>query len=176
MTEQGCFPQFSSFFLPLVLSKTFMAHPELQHIRQQLLQIHDHILNFKPLTARPPILDSSYEFTNEATEENQWLHQENIPGLKKLKESIRVDLGVLDKVVSCLSEANIWLTLDPVVSRRAKLCQPATVVNERAVSPRGLERSRLSASPDGFNIQNVPSGPGRKGTEEDRARSGGCQG
>ncbi|KJA18703.1 hypothetical protein HYPSUDRAFT_190699 [Hypholoma sublateritium FD-334 SS-4] len=84
-----------------------MAHPELQSIRQQLLQIHDHILNFKPLTARPPILDSSYEFTNEATEENQWLHQENIPGLKKLKESIRVDLGVLDKFLEGPNCANM---------------------------------------------------------------------
>ena len=136
-----------------------MAHPELQSIREQLLQIHDHILNFKPLTARPPILDSSYEFTNEATEENQWLHQENIPGLKKLKESIKIDLGLLDKVVSCLCEVIMVLTSHPVVSRRAKLRQPATVVDERAVSPRGLERSRLRSSADCCDIQDIPSGP-----------------
>lgn len=75
-----------------------MAHPELHSIRTLLSQIHDQITNFKPLTARPPILDSSYDFTSEATDENQWLHQENIPGLKKLKENVKIDLGVLEKV------------------------------------------------------------------------------
>ncbi|KAF8188042.1 hypothetical protein BJ912DRAFT_904113 [Pholiota molesta] len=74
-----------------------MAHPELHAIRTLLSQIHDQIANFKPLTARPPILDSSYDFTGEATGENQWLHQENVPGLKKLKENIKIDLGVLEK-------------------------------------------------------------------------------
>jgi len=79
-----------------------IAHPELQSIRSHLLQIHDAITDFKPLTARPPILDSSYDPTSENSEENQWLNQENIPGLKKLKENIKLDLGVLEKVISPL--------------------------------------------------------------------------
>ena len=76
-----------------------IAHPDLQSIRSHLFQIYDAISNFRPLTARPPILDSSYDSTNENSEENQWLNQENIPGLKKLKEDIKLDLGVLDKVI-----------------------------------------------------------------------------
>jgi len=76
-----------------------IAHPDLQSIRSHLLQIHDAISNFKPLTARPPILDSSYDSTNENSEENQWLNQENIPGLRKLKEDIKLDLSALEKVI-----------------------------------------------------------------------------
>jgi len=44
-------------------------------------------------------LDSSYNSSGENSEENQWLNQENIPGLKKLKENIRLDLGILEKVI-----------------------------------------------------------------------------
>ncbi|KAF9472705.1 hypothetical protein BDN70DRAFT_818263 [Pholiota conissans] len=74
-----------------------MAHPELHATRALLHHINVQIAHFKPLTARPPILDSSYDNANEVTEENQWLHQENVPGLKKLKETIKLDLGALDK-------------------------------------------------------------------------------
>lgn len=76
-----------------------IAHPDLQSIRSHLIQIHDAISNFKPLTARPPILDSSCDSTSENDEENQWLNQEDIPGLKKLKETVKLDLGVLEKVI-----------------------------------------------------------------------------
>jgi hypothetical protein len=79
--------------------ENIIAHPDLQCIRSRLLQILDDISNFKPLTARPPILDSSCDSTSENNEEDQWLNQENIPGLKKLKENIKLDLGVLEKVI-----------------------------------------------------------------------------
>jgi len=78
------------------------VHPDLQSIRSHLLQIHGAISDFKPLTARPPILDSSYDSMSENSEENQWLNQENVPGLKKLKENIKLDLGILEKVISRL--------------------------------------------------------------------------
>ncbi|KAF8958952.1 hypothetical protein BDZ97DRAFT_1906350 [Flammula alnicola] len=74
-----------------------LPHPDLQSLKLQLLQIHDAIANFKPLTERPPILDSSFDAANEINEENQWLHQESVPGLKKLRENIKIDLGVLEK-------------------------------------------------------------------------------
>ncbi|KAH9474806.1 hypothetical protein JR316_0013271 [Psilocybe cubensis] len=74
-----------------------LPHPELQAIKTRLLQIHDGISTFTPLTARPPILDSSYDAGNENNEDNQWLQQEIVPGLKKLKENIKLDLGVLEK-------------------------------------------------------------------------------
>ncbi|KAF5325349.1 hypothetical protein D9619_009615 [Psilocybe cf. subviscida] len=85
-------------------------HPELQKIRRHLSQIHDGIAHFKPLTARPPICDASFEDaarSSEVTEENQWLHQESVPGLRKLKESIRIDLGVLDKFLGDPQCANL---------------------------------------------------------------------
>ena len=71
----------------------------LQLLKSRLQQIHDSISYFQPLTARPPILDSSFEPVNESNEEDQWLKQENIPGLKKLKENIALDLTALDKVL-----------------------------------------------------------------------------
>ncbi|KIM41640.1 hypothetical protein M413DRAFT_152949 [Hebeloma cylindrosporum] len=70
-------------------------------------QIHDAISDFKPLTARPPILDSSYDSASENNEENQWLNQENVPGLKKLKENIKLDLGVLEKFLDDPNCANL---------------------------------------------------------------------
>ncbi|KAJ3505958.1 hypothetical protein NLJ89_g7139 [Agrocybe chaxingu] len=84
-----------------------LPHPDLQEIRSRLLQIHDAISNFKPLTPRPPILDSSFDASNDVTEENQWLHQENVPGLKKLKENIKIDLGILDKFLNSANSANL---------------------------------------------------------------------
>jgi hypothetical protein len=75
-------------------------HPaaELHLLKSHLQRIHDSIPYFQPLTARPPILDSSFEAANESNDESQWLKQENIPGLKKLKENIGIDLVALDKV------------------------------------------------------------------------------
>ncbi len=91
-----------------------MTTADLQLLKSRLQQIHDSIPYFQPLTARPPILDSSFEATNESTEESQWLKQENIPGLKKLKENIGIDLVVLDKVLlNSLSLINIKKVLRP---------------------------------------------------------------
>lgn len=76
-----------------------MAHPELQSLLIRLQKIHESLYNFKPLAARPLILDSSLEAGGQdATDDGQWLQQENIPGLKKLRESVKLDLDVLEKV------------------------------------------------------------------------------
>ncbi|TFK31941.1 hypothetical protein BDQ12DRAFT_639392 [Crucibulum laeve] len=72
-------------------------HPELQLLRIRLQNIHDAISNFQPSSSRPPILDSSLDVGADAGEEGQWLQQENIPGLKKLRDSIKIDLDVLEK-------------------------------------------------------------------------------
>ncbi|KAF8884227.1 hypothetical protein CPB84DRAFT_1850760 [Gymnopilus junonius] len=86
-------------------------HPELRSIRGHLIQIHDAISNFKPLTARPPILDSSCDTltANENNEDNlnHWLQPESVPGLKKLKESIKLDLEVLEKFLDDPNCANL---------------------------------------------------------------------
>ena len=82
-----------------VLSSYTIDMTDLQLVKSHLQQIYDSISYFQPLTARPPIIDSSFEAASESNEESQWLKQENIPGLKKLKENIGIDLVALDKVL-----------------------------------------------------------------------------
>ncbi|KAF8892935.1 glycosyl hydrolase family 61-domain-containing protein [Infundibulicybe gibba] len=75
-----------------------LAHcctPDLQALRTRLQKIHDSICRFQPLTAKPPILDSSVDI--DSVEDNQWLQQESIPGLKKLRDAVKIDLDVLEK-------------------------------------------------------------------------------
>ena len=81
------------------------AHPALRQLRIQLQNIHDAISNFQPLTTKPPILDSSLDIGADSSEEAHWLQQEHIPGLKKLRDSVKVDLDVLEKVgFSCIQK------------------------------------------------------------------------
>ncbi|KAF9557796.1 hypothetical protein CPC08DRAFT_764343 [Agrocybe pediades] len=84
-----------------------LPHPELQALKTRLQQIYEATITFKPLTARPPILDSSYDAETEDNDDNQWLRQENVPGLKKLGESIKIDLGVLEKFLDNPNCANL---------------------------------------------------------------------
>jgi len=94
---------------------TTHPHPDLQLLKSHLQDIHDSIAYFQPLIARPPILDSSFDAAEESNEENQWLKQENIPGLKKLKENTKIDLGILDKVIStsCFSKKKKKKEMNP---------------------------------------------------------------
>ncbi|KAF8802371.1 hypothetical protein BYT27DRAFT_7226460 [Phlegmacium glaucopus] len=112
---------------------TTSPHPDLQLLKSHLQQIHDSISFFKPLIARPPIIDSSFDPSDESNEENQWLKQENIPGLKKLKENIKIDLGMLDKFFDDPDCTNL-----PPLSTNAPyliavwnevLCAPAPIVS-----------------------------------------------
>lgn len=73
-------------------------HPELRELRLKLQEIYATSAHFRPLSLKPPILDSSIEKGDESSEESPWTHQEQIPGLRQLRESIRLDLDVLDKV------------------------------------------------------------------------------
>ncbi|KAF5371256.1 hypothetical protein D9758_004239 [Tetrapyrgos nigripes] len=63
-------------------------------LRAQLQTIYDSIAQFQPPPRRLPILDSSLEFKER---DGPWIQHENIPGLKKLKETVKVDLDALDK-------------------------------------------------------------------------------
>ncbi|KAJ7238505.1 hypothetical protein B0H12DRAFT_92326 [Mycena haematopus] len=73
-------------------------HPELHLLHKKLRNIYDALLNFKPLSGVPPILDSSIE--GDPHDDGQWLRHENIPGIKKLRESIKFDIDILDKFLS----------------------------------------------------------------------------
>ncbi|KAL0946124.1 hypothetical protein HGRIS_012389 [Hohenbuehelia grisea] len=68
-------------------------HDDLQCLYKRLKDICASISDFQPAPAKPPILDSSLELDDE----NHWLHHENIPGLKKLREAVSMDLETLEK-------------------------------------------------------------------------------
>ncbi|KAJ7148024.1 hypothetical protein C8R46DRAFT_540646 [Mycena filopes] len=74
------------------------AHPELHLLLKKLQTIYDALLNFKPLAGVPPILDSSVD--SDPNDDGQWLRHENIPGIKKLRESIKFDIDLLEKFLS----------------------------------------------------------------------------
>ncbi|TFK19243.1 hypothetical protein FA15DRAFT_760155 [Coprinopsis marcescibilis] len=80
------------------------SHPELRQLRERLQKIYEGIAYFQLPTMRYPILDSSLELElnggNVHTTESgspHWSQQDNISGLKKLKESLRVDLDVIQR-------------------------------------------------------------------------------
>jgi hypothetical protein len=67
----------------------------LQALRTQLEDIRKSIIHFQPPTSKFSVLDSSIEAGGD---EDHWLQQDVVPGLKVLRQSIRRDLDVLDKV------------------------------------------------------------------------------
>ncbi|KAF8062266.1 hypothetical protein FPV67DRAFT_1422151 [Lyophyllum atratum] len=75
-------------------------HPALQRLRVRLQNIHEAISNYQPSAARPPILDSSLDIGTDANDDGQWLQQENIQGQKKLRDSVKIDLDVLEKFLN----------------------------------------------------------------------------
>ncbi|KAL1731566.1 hypothetical protein EV714DRAFT_271596 [Schizophyllum commune] len=75
-------------------------HPELHALRTRLQDILHSIEHFHPPAPRPPIIDSSVEFLGTKQHEEQWLQRRHTPGLKKLKEAVRVDYDVLDKFLN----------------------------------------------------------------------------
>lgn len=114
--------------------ETMSIHPALQQLRLQLQSIYDAISNFQP-TSKPPILDSSLDVGGDSSEDGQWLQQEHIPGLKKLRDSVKIDLDVLEKVGATLySKSNLntvlWI---PVVSSRPRISLPSSTVHQRSI-------------------------------------------
>ncbi|KAJ3723754.1 hypothetical protein C8R42DRAFT_578377 [Lentinula raphanica] len=82
-------------------------HPELRNLRNHLRSIHDSISHFQPPVKRPPILDSSLEVIQNPAEDTHWFQHDNIPGLKRLKDSIKVDLDALDKFLDQPDSAHL---------------------------------------------------------------------
>ncbi|KAG6857374.1 hypothetical protein H0H87_004735 [Tephrocybe sp. NHM501043] len=73
-----------------------VPHIALHQLRARLSQIYTAISSYHPSHTRPPILDSSLD-TGAGDDDGQWLHQDNVQGLKKLKDSVKIDLDVLGK-------------------------------------------------------------------------------
>ena len=84
------------------MSTNTSSHAELRRTQEQLLIIYENISNFQPPPVLYPILDSSLEAqTSEANEDgHHWSQQDHISGLKKLKESLKIDLDGIQKVAS----------------------------------------------------------------------------
>ncbi|KAJ8521488.1 hypothetical protein ONZ45_g1808 [Pleurotus djamor] len=108
-----------------------IAHPDLHVLCAKLQGICSIISDFKPLTPRPPIIDSSLDY--EDTDDGHWLQPEHIPGIKKLREAIKVDLETLEKFLQKPESANL-----PPLSTNAPylisvwdelLCAPPPVVS-----------------------------------------------
>lgn len=122
-------------------------HSGLQQLRTRLQNIHDGISNFQSLTAKPPILDSSLDLGpgGDPLEDGQWLQQEHIPGLKKLRDSVKIDLDVLEKVCSFFSGLKPDLIsfthvgILAVVPQRSQLGSPPSALNKRALSYCSME-------------------------------------
>jgi len=72
-------------------------HPALRKLQTLLHSVHEAISNYQP--HRPPILDSSIDVaTSEGDEDGQWTQLDHISGLKKLRDAVKIDLDVLEKV------------------------------------------------------------------------------
>ncbi|KAJ6481653.1 hypothetical protein C8R45DRAFT_308403 [Mycena sanguinolenta] len=113
------------------------VHTELHCLRATLRSIHESLSDFRPLAARPPVLDSSTEAITlsslESPDDGQWLQQENIPGLKQLKDSVKIDLDGLEKFLDDPQSAKL-----PPLSTNAPyliavwnevLCAPPLIVS-----------------------------------------------
>jgi hypothetical protein len=90
--------------------KMLPTHHELHVLRSRIQEIHTAIVNFEPLTAKPPILDSSVDSGVDSSEDCQWLQPESVPGLRTLREAVKKDLDVLEKVLS-----SCFVAIGPVV-------------------------------------------------------------
>lgn len=91
------------------MSTEGVSHPDLRNLQKRLQKIYEDISNFQPSTVRYPILDSSLDINGSDSNEDgpgqHWSQQDHISGLKKLKESLKIDLDGLQKV-SCMSSCN----------------------------------------------------------------------
>ena len=78
-------------------------HPELQDLRERLRDVHAAMATFgsAQLAAKPPILDLSMDLGGDSNEEFH-THQDAVQGLRVLRDAVRRDLDVVEKVSSFL--------------------------------------------------------------------------
>lgn len=90
----------SSSATSVAVVKMLPEHHDLHTLRSRIQEIHTAIVNFEPMTTKPPILDSSVDSGADSNEDCQWLQPENVPGLRTLRDAVKKDLDVLEKVLS----------------------------------------------------------------------------
>ena len=71
-----------------------LPHPELQAQREKLRSILQTIPSFGSGIVKPPVIDASFE----GSRDEEKPHHETIPGLRALRDAVKRDLDVLDKV------------------------------------------------------------------------------
>ncbi|KAJ7216621.1 hypothetical protein GGX14DRAFT_605561 [Mycena pura] len=83
-------------------------HPDLHSIRASLGSIYESLSNFRPLAVRPPILGTSTESSGpDPADDEQWLYQESISGLKQLKDTVKIDLDFLERFLDNPNSAKL---------------------------------------------------------------------
>lgn len=73
-------------------------HPELHALRIQLQNIIDDMSRFRPIIAKPPVLDCSFDAMSQRESADVGISShESVPGLRALRDSVRQDLDVMEK-------------------------------------------------------------------------------
>lgn len=80
------------------------CHPELQFLRKQLQDMLSSIAVFGPALPKPPVIDSSFDLSGRSADDVQ--RREAVRGLRYLKDSVKRDLDVLEKVFLVPSTAH----------------------------------------------------------------------
>lgn len=71
-------------------------HADLHALREKLKDILQSVSSFAPSVSRPPIIDSSFDLVGNPAENAP--QQDEVKGLRALKDTVKRDLDVLEKV------------------------------------------------------------------------------
>ena len=133
-----------------------LPHLELQSLRRQLHNMLSSISNFGPTLPKPPVIDSSSDLTGQSADAVQ--RREPVRGMRTLKDSVKRDLDVLEKVFfvpSCPCYASSCERAAAVVSHRSRVRSSPGLVHQRAVSHICLERSVMCATACHRDLEHV---------------------
>jgi hypothetical protein len=121
------------------------CHPELQFLRIQLRNMLSSISTFGPVLPKPPVIDSSFDLGGQSTDSVQ--RREAVRGMRALKDSVKRDLDVLEKVslVFPFPTASSCESTAAVVSRRSSVCSSPGPIHERPIPHRRVEGGALCA-------------------------------
>jgi hypothetical protein len=137
-------------------SNEILIHHDLRLLRTRLQDIYLSAASFEPMTPKPPILGTSMETNSD--EDNQG-GQENVPGMRILREAIKSDLERLETVSLCFGMRHVEgliISWRPVVSGRPREHKTPSAINQFAVFDIGMERGSLCILSRGIDIQVIP--------------------
>ena len=88
-------------------------HPELHRLQKQLRDMLQSMSTFAPALPKPPIIDSSLDLTGNSAEDAQ--HRESVRGMRALKDTVKRDLDVLEKVFLMFFHRSIGVFMQKTV-------------------------------------------------------------